>query len=170
MGFNEHGVLSWASCGCWNLTFFTHTQFFKISLPASPPPQIVCRCFPSNGSNQSGRFHLSWCLWPDSQPAAQTRQREPVNQTPHVHFCQERVLLWELSAFRWAAVRPSEQQNSVLKSNFATITTLRMRLSCYRLAGMTSSASLPESYEREKMTSTAVLWTVFSEPINKWVW
>ncbi|XP_049719188.1 S-adenosylmethionine mitochondrial carrier protein isoform X6 [Elephas maximus indicus] len=24
--------------------------------------RIICRCLPSNGSNQSGRFHLSWCL------------------------------------------------------------------------------------------------------------
>ncbi|XP_060017378.1 mitochondrial S-adenosylmethionine carrier protein isoform X3 [Lagenorhynchus albirostris] len=23
---------------------------------------IICRCLPSNGSHQSGRFHLSWCL------------------------------------------------------------------------------------------------------------
>lgn len=45
MGFNEHGVLSWASCGCWNLTFFTHTQFFKISLPASPPTPDCLQVF-----------------------------------------------------------------------------------------------------------------------------
>lgn len=24
--------------------------------------KIICRCLPSNGSHQSGRFHLSWCL------------------------------------------------------------------------------------------------------------
>ena len=30
-GFNERGVLSWASCGCWNLAFFTHTGFKNLS-------------------------------------------------------------------------------------------------------------------------------------------
>ncbi|XP_058582232.1 mitochondrial S-adenosylmethionine carrier protein isoform X6 [Neofelis nebulosa] len=32
------------------------------SLPFRGPGQIICRCLPSNGSHQSGRLHLSWCL------------------------------------------------------------------------------------------------------------
>lgn len=81
---------------------------------------------------------------------------------------QERVLLWELFPLRWAAVWPSKQQNAALKSSSAQITTWRTHLPCCRLAGMTSSAWFPEF--REKVMSTAVLWTVFSEPLNKQVW
>ncbi|KAM7063600.1 mitochondrial S-adenosylmethionine carrier protein isoform 5-T5 [Molossus nigricans] len=43
---------------------------------------IICRCLPSSGSNQSGRFHLSWCLRSNAQLAVGTRQREPMNHTP----------------------------------------------------------------------------------------
>ncbi|XP_030163053.1 S-adenosylmethionine mitochondrial carrier protein isoform X6 [Lynx canadensis] len=32
------------------------------SLPFRGPGKIICRCLPSNGSHQSGRLHLSWCL------------------------------------------------------------------------------------------------------------
>ncbi|XP_043443828.1 S-adenosylmethionine mitochondrial carrier protein isoform X1 [Prionailurus bengalensis] len=32
------------------------------SLPFRAPGKIICRCLPSNGSHQSGRLHLSWCL------------------------------------------------------------------------------------------------------------
>ncbi|XP_045349422.1 S-adenosylmethionine mitochondrial carrier protein isoform X7 [Leopardus geoffroyi] len=32
------------------------------SLPFQGPGKIICRCLPSNGSHQSGRLHLSWCL------------------------------------------------------------------------------------------------------------
>ncbi|XP_005222738.2 mitochondrial S-adenosylmethionine carrier protein isoform X2 [Bos taurus] len=41
---------------------------------------IICRCLPSHGSHQSGRFHLSWCLRPNSQLSVGTWQREPLNQ------------------------------------------------------------------------------------------
>ncbi|XP_044907772.1 S-adenosylmethionine mitochondrial carrier protein isoform X7 [Felis catus] len=32
------------------------------SLPFRGPGKIICRRLPSNGSHQSGRLHLSWCL------------------------------------------------------------------------------------------------------------
>lgn len=41
---------------------------------------LICRCLPSDGSHQSRRFHLSWCLRPNSQLPVGTWQRAPLNQ------------------------------------------------------------------------------------------
>ncbi|XP_032987556.1 S-adenosylmethionine mitochondrial carrier protein isoform X2 [Rhinolophus ferrumequinum] len=47
--------------------WFQHCQWERPLCPArgladAGAVRIICRCLPSNGSDQSGRFHLSWCL------------------------------------------------------------------------------------------------------------
>ena len=123
---------------------FLHTQFLKIFPLASH--QIICRYLPSHGSHQSGRFHLSWCLRPNSQLSVGTWQREPLNQR------------WPLPSRKDPAVRrvslPVSSCPAIwtvrhsAESSPARVTTWRTRLPCCRLAGVMSSARLPELREK----------------------
>ncbi|KAM9186280.1 mitochondrial S-adenosylmethionine carrier protein isoform 5-T5 [Dugong dugon] len=75
-------------------TVLREIPFSFVQFPLWESLKIICRCLPSNGSDQSGGFHLSWCLRPNSQLAVGTWQREPMNRRqPSIHVFQERGLL-----------------------------------------------------------------------------
>ncbi|XP_061252434.1 mitochondrial S-adenosylmethionine carrier protein isoform X6 [Bos javanicus] len=82
----DHVVDSWQSAVCGAFAgWFQHREREHPLCPArgladTGAVGIICRCLPSHGSHQSGRFHLSWCLRPNSQLSVGTWQREPLNQ------------------------------------------------------------------------------------------
>ncbi|XP_025127837.1 mitochondrial S-adenosylmethionine carrier protein isoform X4 [Bubalus kerabau] len=82
----DHVVDSWQSAVCGAFAgWFQHREWEHPLCPArgladTGAVGIICRYLPSHGSHQSGRFHLSWCLRPNSQLSVGTWQREPLNQ------------------------------------------------------------------------------------------
>ncbi|XP_027378270.1 mitochondrial S-adenosylmethionine carrier protein isoform X4 [Bos indicus] len=64
----DHVVDSWQSAVCGAFAgWFQHREREHPLCPArgladTGAVGIICRCLPSHGSHQSGRFHLSWCL------------------------------------------------------------------------------------------------------------